>query len=299
MIIVKLWGGMCNQMFQYAFGYALAKEHRDELCFDVDFYKNQPGHVAKRKVISQNEFPGLSMLNFSPRPSVIKFFENKYISHIIRYNFGCNFRLPGIHFMMERLRKFYDNIPYRQDVSINFYDGYWQSAKYIQKYEEEIRQEFTPSKEVQEAINKWRKSVASDNCVAVHVRRGDYLNKINNKSFKDNNVIGNVQYYLRAIDYVISKIENAVFCFFSDDIEWCRKTFESVVDKAVFVENKGKNAAILDLFSIASCEHGIMSPSTFSWWGNWLRIRKRNSIVVVPNGNYASKDFFDENWVKM
>lgn len=45
MIIVKLWGGLCNQMFQYAFGYALSKEKGDKLFFDVDFFLNQPKYV--------------------------------------------------------------------------------------------------------------------------------------------------------------------------------------------------------------------------------------------------------------
>lgn len=298
MIIVKLWGGMCNQMFQYAFGYALAKKYNDELCFDIEFYENQPGHVSKRKVISQKEFPKLSWLKFSSRPSVVKPFENKYISHIIRYNWGCNFRLPGLHFIMEKLHKYYDGISYIQQVP-NYYDGYWQSAKYFQEYEEEIRREFSPTEKVLEVVGKWRTSIPSDNCVAVHVRRGDYLNKINKRGLKSGDVIGDVQYYLRAIDYINSKIENAGFCFFSDDIEWCRNTFGSVVNKAVFVENKGKNAAIIDLFSIASCEHGIMSPSTFSWWGNWLRAKKQNSIVIVPKGDYSCKEFFDDNWIKL
>lgn len=298
MILVKLWGGMCNQLFQYAFGYALAKKYKDELCFDVDFYKNQPGHVGKRKIISQNEFPQLSMLNISARPSIVKPFENKYISHIIRYNWGCNLRLPSLRFMMEKIRNYYPYIPYHEQ-ECNYYDGYWQTAKYFQKYEEDIRRELSPTEDVQEVVNKWRVSVASDNCVAVHIRRGDYLNKINKRSLKNGDVIGDVQYYLAAIDYINVRIENAVFCFFSDDIEWCRKTFSSVVNKAVFVENKGKNAAIIDLYSIASCEHGIMSPSTFSWWGNWLRVKKDNSIVIVPKGNYACKEFFDDNWIKM
>ena len=51
MIIVKLWGGLCNQMFQYAFGYALSKEKGDKLFFDVDFFLNQPKYVTRRHII--------------------------------------------------------------------------------------------------------------------------------------------------------------------------------------------------------------------------------------------------------
>lgn len=285
-------------MFQYAFGYALAKKHNDKLCFDIDFYENQPGHVGKRKVISQNEFPNLSLLNVTARPTIVKPLENRYISHLIRYSVGCCLHLPGIHFMMEKLHKYYRNMSYHHGAS-NYYDGYWQTARYFQMYEDEIRKEFTPSAEVLKTVGKWRNGIESDNCVAVHIRRGDYLNKINKRSLKSDDVIGNTQYYLKAIDYINSKIENAVYCFFSDDIDWCRKAFGTIANKAVFVENKGKYAALIDLYSIASCEHGIMSPSTFSWWGNWLRKNKQNSIVVAPKGNYSCDEFFDDNWVKM
>ena len=41
---------MCKQMFQYAFGYAIAKRYNDDLAFDVDFYENQPVHVGNKRL---------------------------------------------------------------------------------------------------------------------------------------------------------------------------------------------------------------------------------------------------------
>lgn len=298
MIIVKLWGGMCNQMFQYAFGYALAKKHNDRLVFDVDFYANQPGHVGKRGVMGKEQFPNISRLEFISRPAFVKPFENKYISHLIRYNTGIDVSLLGNHFKMEKLHRYEKNVSYIPDT-LNFYDGYWQTERYFLECSDEIRKEFMPTVEVGNAVMAWRTGISAQNCIAVHIRRGDYLNKINQSSLKEGNVIGDIDYYMRAIAYMQEHIENPVFCFFSDDIPWCKETFAERLSNSIFVENSGKNAALLDLFSIAQCEHGIMSPSTFSWWGNWLRDQNKKSIVIYPAGNYYEHFVNNDEWVEM
>lgn len=295
MIIVKLWGGMCNQMFQYAFGYALAKKHQDMLCFDVDFYDNQPSYVGKRNLIGQHQYPLIENIPTKKRPFLVRFIENKYLSHIIRYNFGCNFKVGKLNIIIERLHKHYEKIPYKKDVD-NFYDGYWQSADYFKGFEDEIRKLFTPTKEIDLEVKEWRRKVNSNCCVAVHIRRGDYLNAIN-KGIK--NTVDDNGYYLQAIEIMQQKFKHPTFCFFSDDIEWCKNTFGSMLPTAVFVNRKDKNSALFDLFAIAQCEHGIMSQSTFSWWGNWLRKHNHDSIVIYPEGDYSEKFITADNWIEL
>ena len=144
MIIVKLWGGLCNQMFQYAFGYALSKEKGDKLFFDVDFFLNQPKYVTRRHIIDVSDFPNIK-LEIINRPIWVKPFENKYISHVIRYNTGVNLPLINKNFLfMEKLHRYYSIIPYFID-STNFYDGYWQTSKYFKPFREELLEIFSPS----------------------------------------------------------------------------------------------------------------------------------------------------------
>lgn len=298
MIIVKLWGGMCNQMFQYAFGYALSKIYDDELYFDTEFYQNQPSYVGKRAVIGNSEF-NLSKMSLCSRPNFVVPFENKYINHLIRYNGGCSCNVfrKG-HILIEKYHKYYDTVPFFKG-RVNYYDGYWQTSKYFEQFRKGIINEFTPNPIVLAKVNEWKESVGSDNCVAVHIRRGDYLNAINQKSLKDGNVIGDLNYYTKAMDYILEHIDNPTFCFFSDDINWCKDNFSGKYNKTIFVENRGKEAAILDLFSIAKCEHGIMSPSTFSWWGNWLRLNNESSIVICSKGDIGNELFVCQGWIVM
>ena len=160
MIIVKLWGGMCNQMFQYAFGYAIAKKYNDDLAFDVDFYENQPGHVGKRKVIGKEVFPNLSKMQIIKRPSWVKPFENKYINHIIRYHGGCHFPFLSKNMVVENYHKYYSTVPY-SNKELNFYDGYWQTDKYFEDFREELCHEFSPTEEIANKVEQWKKSTGS------------------------------------------------------------------------------------------------------------------------------------------
>lgn len=296
MIIVKLWGGLCNQLFQYAFGFAMSEKMHDDVVFDIAFYDDQPGHVSKRQVISTEEF-SLSKIGFVNRPKWVKPFENKYVSHLIRYNTGCNIKLPGLRFIMEHRHHYYDKVPYQSDT-VNYYDGYWQTARYFEDLEDTIRKEFAPCDDVKDAVKQWRNSVKSQETVAVHVRRGDYLNKTNQKN-TNQSVFNSTDYYFNAIDMMRERLNDPVFCFFSDDLDWSKETFGEKVKNCQFVEHSGGHLAMKDLFSIAACEHGIMSPSTFSWWGNWLRGSNDNSIVIAPKNDNYYEHFLMDNWIEI
>lgn len=296
MIIVKLWGGMCNQMFQYAFGYALAKKYNDELRFDIDFYSHQPiKNNTRRKVITKEQFPKLE-LKVVKRPFLAKILENKYIAHVIRYNTGCNLSIPRLCFMMEKRRKYYPNIHYEVG-KINYYDGYWQTERYFEDYKQDILRVFAPTDEVITKVQLWRESLNSDCCVAIHIRRGDFLNAVNQRLIKNGELLNEATYYLKAMKLMQDMLRNPLFCFFSDDMDWCKKTF-GLRPNNVYVENQGQDAALVDLFSISLCDHGIISSSTFGWWGNWLR-QKDNSIVIAPKGDYTNKYFFNDSWIRI
>lgn len=288
--MIKLWGGMGNQLFQYAFGYMLSQEHKDSLQFDTAFYENQPGHVGKRSYVSDDKLPDLKFDYSFDRPLFLKSIENRYVSHIIRRHFGLNLQVANYHIFIERLRHFHPSIPYVVG-KINYYDGYWQSAKYFEKYREDLLHLFLPTEKVSKCVWDWKQSLISKNTVGVHIRRGDYV-----RSNKPNKFLLGIDYYKEAIDILRVKLESPLFCVFSDDIEWCRTQFPET-DDIIFVENKVENGDIIDLFSIAACEHGIMSLSTFSWWGNWLRRNQQDTIVVYPEKVYFNEFFIPENWI--
>ena len=123
--------------------------------------------------------------------------------------------------------------------------------------------------------NKELKEYINNNfCVAVHIRRGDYLN------YSYLNEICNKQYYDQAIQYFKNKYNFCSFVFFSDDILWCKEKFKEIKN-SIFVDWNTKDQSYLDLYMMSLCQNNIIANSTFSWWGAYLN-NNNEKIVICP-----------------
>lgn len=121
--------------------------------------------------------------------------------------------------------------------------------------------------------------------VAIHVRRGDY---VNNPFYVD---LMQTDYYENAM----AEFPDETFLVFSDDIPWCRK--QPIFKKCEFSTN---NTDVEDLNLMAACKGVIIANSSFSWWGGWLSTGK----VIAPE---VDKWYFDgrertrcpDSWIRM
>lgn len=134
-------------------------------------------------------------------------------------------------------------------------NGYWQSWKYIDYFRNEILYLFNYPYEKKEGV------------VAVHVRRGDYLH------LKDKHPYYGKEWYEEAM----KKFDGYRFKFYSDDLAWCRQEFGSRND----VEFSTNDDIERDMIDAASCEHSIISSSTFGWWIGWLN-RNKDKRIIIP-----------------
>jgi hypothetical protein len=169
----------------------------------------------------------------------------------------------------------YSPIPtYLKDVKLH---GYWQSEKYFNDYREKV-------------INLFGIPLQDDlkHYVAVHVRRGDYLEMANKHPTVTKEYINN------AIEHIGKHYEPL---FFSDDIRWCMDNFQGS-----FYENTNP---IESIAAMSSCSHNIIANSSFSWWGAWLNPNP-DKIVIAPkvwfgpgNSNLDPTDIYCENWIKI
>lgn len=136
-------------------------------------------------------------------------------------------------------------------------DEYVQDEEYFKDYAREIKQIFGSG-------------IGKIDQVAIHVRRGDY---VNNPFYVDLMKTG---YYEKAMD----EFPDASFLVFSDDIEWCKK--QNIFSKCDFVEG---NSELEDLNLMASCIGHIIANSSFSWWGAYLC--PHNGKVIAPKLWYS------------
>jgi hypothetical protein len=285
MIIVRIIGGLGNQMFQYAL-YRSLKEKGREVKMDLSGFANYGLHNGYE----------LSSI-FEVKESIASEHEIKMLSDSSEDFFNkAKRKLMGrkkSHFIQQEFRF----IPQVIELENVYLDGYWQSEKYFKDNKDAIKNDFqfknTLDAHNQEIVNKMNQT----NSVSIHVRRGDYIS--DSQAAKVHGGITTLAYYKKAIDMINDKVDNPVFFIFSDDIAWVRENIN--LKNSYFIDwNQGKDS-YKDLQLMSNCKHNIIANSSFSWWGAWLN-KNDSKIVVSPNKWFNTKnaeDVISDDWVKI
>jgi hypothetical protein len=263
MKIVKIYGGLGNQMFQYAFSRALEKAvgGREELRYDCSACDADATHngLELEKVFglelaraSEDECGRLAV-----RPtSLVHRFRRKYLtprSHIIDRKFSYQGELLSL-------------------VGDYYYEGYWQNEKYFRDFEPEIRKDFSFSRRLdgrnERLFEELPRPIAS-----IHVRRGDYL------KYPDLDICTE-GYYRRAIEEFRKEGSAASFMVFSEDVDYCRQSLGLSEAEATFVDWNAGAASWQDMAMMSRCDAHIIANSSFSWWGAWLDPKDGKSVIA-------------------
>jgi len=285
MIIIKLNGGLGNQLFQYSLGRKLSIKNNDVFKLDLsDFTKDNPRSY------------GLGKFNI-----IENFASDKDINKI---------KKSGVWKLVDKLKPYckrsvikykgYDFDPNILKLSGNFYlDGYWQSEKYFQDIKNIIRKEVTLKNPIENKYADLISQIKNTNSVSIHIRRGDY---ITNKKFSKVYNLLDEKYYQKAVKFIAEKINDPFFFIFSDDINWVKQNLNIPYPK-IFVsgENEIKNYEELILMSL--CKHNIIANSSFSWWGAWLN-QNPSKIVISPDKWFNdkisdAKDLIPPEWIRI
>lgn len=287
-IIIKLQGGLGNQMFQYALGRSLSIYKNTMLKADLSFFYNS-GQDTPRSYALDIFNLKLEVALSSNLALTKANFVNKLSKHLLPYYKQPIFR--------ERNAFFYDQNVWhcRQHCYLS---GYWQTEKYFNSYAEIIRKDFTFKNSPNSYNFELQQKISAVNAVAIHVRHGDYLNQeITNKYHG----VCAESYYQNAVQYLTSKISSPHFFIFSDDPDWCKTHLELPGPKTVVDINQNNPAEDLRLMS--QCKHFIIANSSFSWWGAWLAANP-NKIIIAPKRwlnqeNVKLGDLFPPDWILM
>ena len=220
------------------------------------------------------------------------------------YRFHLNLILQIIKaFKLIGFKKYREKTFRADDFIINnpkdklLYVGYWQSEKYFKSVETELLKDFRFKEELSDQAKIVYEAIMKVNSVCVHVRRGDYVNNTDAFNCSD------LDYFVKGTQYMFKNTNNPHFFVFSDDIAWCKQNIKfdynfTIVD---YITDKIKYKEDLQL--MASCNHFIMSASSFSWWAVWLS-NKKEAKVVVPKKWFLDNhtdvsDLVNESWIKI
>jgi hypothetical protein len=267
MIIVRILGGLGNQMFQYAYAKALSLDgYKVKLDLSkIKKYKLHGGYQLDKYKIDLNTANPFSILL-----GKIGLKKSKKEKNLI---FDKNLKsLKGNEYIK----------------------GYFQTEKYFKKIRNTLLTEFVINQKISSETDKIAKKIKLlENSCSLHIRRGDYIS-----DKKANSIHGtcNLDYYNRSIEMMKSKYLNLSFFVFSDDISWTKENL--IIENALYINNK--SIPHEDIYLMSLCKHNIIANSSFSWWGAWLN-NNDYKTVIAPKKWFVDKEneVACENWIKL
>ncbi|MFC5772412.1 alpha-1,2-fucosyltransferase [Ectobacillus antri] len=289
MKIVHISSGLGNQMFQYAL-YKKLSLIQDNVFLDTitsyQLYPNQHNGYELEKVFTIKPRHASKELTYN-----LSDLDNSVTSRIRRKLIGSKKSMYIEHKEFE-----YDpNLFYQENIYIK---GYWQNYDYFKDIENELKNDFTFQRALDEKNNNLAIKINNENSISIHVRRGDYyLNRKNQEKFGD---IANLEYYSKAISYIKERIDNPKFYIFSDNVEWVKQNLNSL-EEAVYIDYNVGNDSYKDMQLMSLCKHNIIANSSFSWWGAFLN-KNMEKIVIAPGKWINMKgvkkvNLFPKDWI--
>lgn len=278
MVIIRLSGGLGNQMFQYAAGRATSLRIRTKMALDVRLFQNTVWKQAHEKEVITSLFPNIKALNLVTLDEIIlrkieadskRIRWKKY--NILRAKLGLR---PTFKKVSEEALLTYQNDFPLQNAQILHLASDWQNEKYFMQYGKKIRSDFSFPSINENSINTVvLQRIITSSSVSIHVRRGDYLSSTNP------HLPAPSQYYQASIELINSLVSNPSYYVFSDDIEWCKKNLN--IKNAYYINHNTGDMSYIDMQLMSYCKHNIIANSSFSWWGAWLNSNP-DKIVISP-----------------
>lgn len=288
-VIVRIKGGLGNQLFSYSAARRLSIANGAELVIDNvsgfarDWKYQRRYMLDKFNIQSRKATSGERLEPFAPcRRRLFRwisagrpFSKREYLDQ------------EGVDFDSRLL-----------SLKVNgtlYLEGYWQSESYFKDVADVVRKDLSITPPSDSLNLNMAADISSSQSVALHVRWFDTPGNVAGQN-------ASLEYYKRAIQHFEGIIPNPKFFVFSDNPEAARQKLALAGERFVFVpHNQDHEMAYADLWLMSQCRHFIIANSTFSWWGAWLGVGK-DKIVLVPdlkvNGAtcWGFKGLIPEGW---
>ena len=274
-VMVRLLGGLANQLFQYSMGRALAIRTGSLLRFDT---RDLDDDILRNYALHQ----------FNIKGQAASLSELDYFRAI-----GA-----GERYQLLAEKSFRFQVEATLAEAPVYAQGYWQSERYFESIEQVLRRDLTLTRGFsQEGASLVREIRSHRSSVSVHIRRGDYVTNPTTNAFHG---CVSSDYVHRAMELMLKRYEDAVFYVFTDDLNWARENINHA-SNSVFIAERIMTTDGEELSIMGSCQHHILSNSSYSWWGAWLNPR-RTKLVVAPTPWFRStdvdpQDLYCANWV--
>lgn len=291
-IVLREWGGLGNQLFQYAALRYYAKRYTADMHIAAD-----PDWNAQ--------------CNGYPRPCLLSHFlvsaplaERSMFDRILMSDRACLEaaarpwkRAHMVQVFTEQVEQrycFLRDLPLQRGVRTLYLQGYFQSSQMVEAVADELRVDLTLKEAAKgKNLELLRQIRRSRNPVSLHVRRGDSTLPWEGK------VVLPMEYYAHAISMMKERLVDPDFFVFSDDMSFVKEHLPREA-RMVFVEHNDDFASHEDLRLMSACHHQIIANSTFSWWGAWLNSRAEKMVIAPRHWFLATDNYqtlFQRDWI--
>lgn len=249
-IHVRLYGGLGNQIFQFAAALSLVDSQNCSIFFDTSA-------LGSYKTSRELELSKVFDL------------EDKSLSVFFKQNFLLKIRLPRFLAFIPLFNPFISDKNYRRYTASArlkniFLDGYFQTCLNQFEINERISL-LKPFIKLKDTDEKKRSG-----CV-IHIRGGDFV-----KLGWD--TVTPAHYYKAAVNKMMSEYSQSQFYIVSDDRDYASQLFSNIEVDYKFISEDLEN----DFFNIGLYEYRILSASTFAFWASALG-RNEKTKVIAPS----------------
>ncbi len=301
-IYLFLNGGLGNQLFQYAAAKNLAIKNNCKLVIDVNsgFFINSIYTLFKENS------------KFSLNKNKIKKVYYKNIIFIFLF-FKILKNLRKLFFLKDKLfNNFIDSLIINESllnifskkilnikVKKNIYLlGYFQSEKYFFENKNFIIKEIFPLKPKNKIFINMKNKIKNCNSVSLGIRMHENFNKDNLYKFGG---IASLEFYKKAINNILKKVENPNFFIFSTNSNNVSHILKNIpiLNKYKFslvTYDLGYKDAYNTLWLMSYCKNHIISNSTFYWWGAYFSQTRYKKKTIICSGNFPNKDTCLDEW---
>jgi hypothetical protein len=297
MILIRLKGGLGNQMFQYAAALALSTRLKAFLKIDLTMLEDRDPTLVNM-VFREYELAPYRLPQEFATPKEIHRFnpEGKNILQKSK-NRASAFFSPRRVYLEPANRYDSDFLKTADDYCLV---GSFQSELYFTGIRDSVIESFAYRHAFGDKTEELGAKIRSQSSVCIHVRRGDY---VQNPVFSK--ILGPLEktYYQNGLSRITSLSRIDEVYVFSDDIDWCRENLNFEM-KTTFVSDEiVENDHHVHMYLMRQCKYFVISNSTFSWWAAWLSERKGKHVVGprcwFADSSRNSSDILPTSWERI
>lgn len=322
MIVVNLVGGLASQLHKYMLALSIGQKLKKQVKVDLSFFTEemyQYNNIMKYELpnlglnpdIASKKEVALAKGHTTASYVVMNLFKLKVLNEFffnlparIAGRLGRALKSSGIMFKEyiyihiadkdfdpEWLEKIPANI---KAIYLDGEPGF--DIKLIESVRVDISKNISELKFGSDSYKSYLQKIKqAKNPVAVHVRRGDY---VDNKEVNEFIGVCAPQYYVDVINILNKNVDEPVFYIFSDDMDFAKNCFKGLDSDIVYVES---NSSFEDFSLLVNCSYHAISNSGFSSLGAYLsgcpegnvyapirfyldRITNSNTFKILPVG---------------